>query len=412
MQQPIIRDGAVTIVGASLAGLRCAETLRAEGFVGTISLVGGEHYLPYDRPPLTKQFLTGKWDVERLSLLSEEKSAQLGLDLRLGTWATGFDADAKRLELSTGDQVVSDAVVIATGAHLRHLPGTETMPGVHSVRTLDDAVRLKAAFEELEPASRVVFVGAGFIGQEVATYAATLGHSVTLLEGAALPLERIVGGTVAALLNNLHAGSGVDLRTNVTVDGISPARDGARAGVVRIAGAADVVADLIVVGIGVVPSTSWLEGSGLDIDNGVVTDERLLAAPGVLAAGDVARFRWLGAGRDELVRIEHWQMAVDHGVYAARVLLAGAQAAPVFDAVPYFWSDVWGKKIQVLGHPAATDDVVILQEPDAEGRLLAAFHNGSILTGVLGVSKPRQLMAFRPLLAAGATMNEALAVEI
>ena len=389
MQHPIDSNGSVAIVGASLAGLRCAETLRAEGFKGTISLIGDELHRPYDRPPLTKQLLNGKWDAERISLLSGDKEAELG-----------------------GSSIAADAVVIATGASLRRLPGTESMAGVHAVRTLDDALRLKEALDALEPESRVVLVGAGFIGQEVATHAAALGHKVTLLEGAPLPLERIVGTEVAEHLVRLHQGSGAELVTEVMVTGIEPPRDGARAGVVGIEAGEDLLADLIVVGIGVAPATAWLEGSGLTIDNGVVTDERLVAAPGILAAGDVARFRWLGAGHDEQVRIEHWQIAVDHGVHAARVLLAGTSAAPVFDAVPYFWSDVWGKKIQVLGHPSPSDSVVMVQAPDEEGRLLALFHHGSFLTGVLGVSKPRQLMAFRPLLARGSTIDDALAVEL
>ena len=412
MQHPIDTNGSVAIVGASLAGLRCAETLRAEGFKGTISLIGDEVHRPYDRPPLTKQLLNGKWDAERISLLSGDKEAELGLDLRLGIRATGLEASTRSVELADGSSIAADAVVIATGASLRRLPGTESMAGVHAVRTLDDALRLKEALDALEPESRVVLVGAGFIGQEVATHAAALGHKVTLLEGAPLPLERIVGTEVAEHLVRLHQGSGAKLVTDVMVTGIEPPRDGARAGVVGIEAGEDLLADLIVVGIGVAPATAWLEGSGLTIDNGVVTDERLVAAPGILAAGDVARFRWLGAGHDEQVRIEHWQIAVDHGVHAARVLLAGTSAAPVFDAVPYFWSDVWGKKVQVLGHPSPSDSVVMVQAPDEEGRLLALFHHGSFLTGVLGVSKPRQLMAFRPLLARGSTIDDALAVEL
>lgn len=412
MQHPIDTDGSVVIVGASLAGLRCAETLRADGFKGTISLIGDEAHRPYDRPPLTKQLLSGKWDAARISLLSAEKETDLGLDLRLGVRATGLEVGTKSVELSDGGTIAGDAVVLATGATLRRLPKTAELSGVYSVRTLDDALALKAALDVLEPASRVILIGAGFIGQEVATHAAALGHIVTLLEGATLPLERIVGPQVAEHLVELHRPSGAELQTDVRVTGIEPPRDGALAGVVKIADGQDLLADLIVVGIGVEPATSWLEQSDLHLDDGVVTDERLVAAPGILAVGDVARFRWLGAGHDEQVRIEHWQIAVDHGVHAARVLLAGTNAAPVFDAVPYFWSDVWGKKIQVLGHPSPTDSVVMAQSPDEEGRLLALYHHGSFLTGVLGVSRPRQLMAFRPLLARGSTIDDAVNVEL
>jgi NADPH-dependent 2,4-dienoyl-CoA reductase/sulfur reductase-like enzyme len=264
----------------------------------------------------------------------------------------------------------------------------------------------------LEVPGRVVLIGAGFIGQEVATEAVNRGHKVTILEGLDVPLSPIVGEPVAELLLTLSEPTGVELRCGVKVSGIEGPRDGAAAGWVAVEGGELVPADLIVVGIGVVPSTGWLEGSGLTIDNGVVCDEHLFAAPGIVAAGDVARFRWLGAGHDETVRIEHWQMAADHGAHAAKALLGGPHNAPVFQAIPYFWSDQWGKKIQVLGHPSADDTAEIVVAPDEEGRFLALFHEGSFLTGVLGVSKARQLMAYRALLARGATIDDALSVEI
>ncbi len=404
-------DGSVTIVGASLAGLRCAETLRQHGFTGRISLVGDEAHGPYDRPPLSKQVLAGTWPVERVVLADEEKLAGLSLDLHLGIRATALDSEAREVTLADGSTLRSDAVVVATGAALRRLPGTEALEGVHGLRTLDDAVSLRDNLASLAPSSRVVLIGAGFIGQEVATAAASMGHQVTILEGLELPLSPIVGEPVAELLLELHRSSGVTLWTGVKVSGIEGPRDGAKAGWVVIDGQAPIAADLIVVGIGVTPATGWLEGSGLELDDGVVTDEHLFAAPGIAAIGDVARFRWLGSGHDELVRIEHWQMAVDHGVHAAKALLLGRAAAPVFDAVPYFWSDQWGKKIQVLGHPGALDTVEVVLPPDEEGRFLALFHSGEFLTGALAVSKPRQLMGYRALLARGATIDEALQVE-
>ena len=412
MTHALTPDATVTIVGASLAGLRCAEALRADGFAGTITLVGEERHLPYDRPPLSKQFLTGAWDEDRISLVKAEKHDPMGLDLRLGVRATGLDVEARRVMLADGTVLEADAVVIATGAGLRRLPGTEGRRHVHGVRTLDDAAALRDDLAGLEPESRVVLIGAGFIGQEVATAATAAGHRVTILEGADLPLRPIVGEQVAQMLFGLHHASGAELRCGVTVTGIAPPSPGARAGSVEIVGADPVPADLIVVGIGVSPSTGWLESSSLALDNGVVTDERLIAAPGILAIGDVARFRWLGAGHDEMVRIEHWQTAADHGAHAAKVLLAGGPLAPVFAAVPYFWSDQWGKKIQVLGHPGVEDEVAVLMAPDDEGRFRVAFHAGEFLTGVLAVSKPRQLMAFRTMLGEGATIDQARAVEL
>jgi len=412
MQHALTPTSAVTIVGASLAGLRCAEALRADGFTGAITLVGDERHLPYDRPPLSKQFLTGAWDEQRISLYKPDRHDALGIDLRLGVRAVSLDIEARCVELADGTRLEGDAVVIATGAGLRRLPGTEGRPHLHGVRTLDDAAALRDDLAGLAPGSRVVLIGAGFIGQEVATAAAAAGHRVVILEGADLPLRPIVGEEVATMLLALHESSGVALRTGVTVTGIGAPTPEAPAGTVEIEGEEAVPADLIVVGIGVTPNTSWLDGSALTIDNGVVTDERLIAAPGILAIGDVARFRWLGAGHDEQVRIEHWQTAADHAVHAAKVLLAGRPLAPVFAAVPYFWSDQWGKKVQVLGHPGADDDVAVLMAPDDEGRFLVAFHAGEFLTGVLAVSRPRQLMAFRGLLGDGATIDQARAVEL
>ena len=412
MGEPLKVDGSVTIVGASLAGLRSAEALRREGFAGEITLVGEERHLPYDRPPLSKQLLSGTWPTEKIVLGDADKLAELGLSLKLGRRASSLESESRRVTLDDGEQISADAVVIATGAALRRLPGTEGLEHVHGLRGLDDALALKADLDALAPASRVVIIGAGFIGQEVATEVVARGHRVTILEGLELPLSPIVGEPVAELLLGLSASQDVELRSGVLVSGIEGPRDGAAAGWVGIEGAEPLPADLIVVGIGVTPSTGWLEGSGLSIDNGVVCDEHLFAAPGIVAAGDVARFRWLGAGHDESVRIEHWQMAVDHGAQAAKALLGGPHNAPVLDTVPYFWSDQWGKKIQVIGHPSADDAAELVLAPDEEGRFLVLYHEGSFLTGVLAVSRPRQLMAFRALLHRGATIDDALTVEL
>jgi 3-phenylpropionate/trans-cinnamate dioxygenase ferredoxin reductase subunit len=412
MKEPLKVDGAVTIVGASLAGLRSAEALRREGFAGTITMIGDEVHHPYDRPPLSKQLLSGEWSVDKIVLGDATKLSELGITARLGQRATGLDAEAKRVTLADGTQVEGDAVVIATGAALRRLPGSEGLEHVHGLRTLDDALALRGDLDALEPGSRVVLIGAGFIGQEVATEAHRRGHKVTILEMLEVPLSPIVGEPVAELLLGLSAAQDVELRCSVRVSGIEAPRDGAIAGRVGIEGGEPIPADLIVFGIGVVPHTDWLEGSGLGIDGGVLCDEHLFAAPGIVAAGDVARFRWLGSGHDEVVRIEHWQMAADHGAHVAKALLGGPHNAPVFDAVPYFWSDQWGKKIQVLGHPAASDTAEVVLVPDEEGRFVALFHEGSFLTGAIGVSRPRQLMAFRPLLARGATIDDALEVSL
>jgi len=411
MTEQLARDGRVTIVGASLAGLRSAEALRREGFIGSITLVGDEPYTPYDRPPLSKQVLSGAWEPSKIVLADNDKLQALDVTTHFGMRATSLDVEGKQVTLDDGSVLDADAVVLATGAQLRRLPGTDSLEHVHGLRTLDDALSLKADLDALDPGSRVVFIGAGFIGQEVATAAAAMGHVVTVLEGLEVPLSPIVGLEVGTLLENLWPLEGVARLTSVKVTGIEAPSEGARAGIVALESGERVLADLIVVGIGVVPATDWLTSSSLTIDNGIVCDERLFAAPGVVAAGDVARFRWVSGGHDEQIRIEHWQMAVDHGAQSAKSLLGGKDA-PVFEAVPYFWSDVWGKKIQVLGHPSGSDDVHVVVPPDEEGRFLALFHQGAFFTGVLGVSKPRQLMAYRSLLQAGATIDDARAVEL
>jgi len=411
VNEPLQSDGSVSIVGASLAGLRAAESLRREGFNGTITMIGDEPHHPYDRPPLSKQILSGTWETEKITLASSEKLSELSIDARLGVRATSLDVEERTITLADDSSITSDAVVLATGASLRALPGADASARVHGLRSLDDALDLRSDLDALDPPAQVVVIGAGFIGQEVATEAVKRGHSVTILEWLDVPLSPIVGVTVGEMLGELSASLGIEMRCGVRVAGIGPPRPGANAGVVDLEGGEQVPADLIVVGIGVIPSTGWLEGSGLTLEGGIVCDERLFCAPGIVAAGDVARFHWLGAGRDEMVRIEHWQMAADHGAHVAKSLLGGRRDAPVFEAVPYFWSDQWGKKIQVLGHPSAGDEVEVVLAPDEEGRFVVVFHEGDFLTGVLGVSRPRQLMAFRSLLAKGSTMAEATALS-
>jgi NADPH-dependent 2,4-dienoyl-CoA reductase/sulfur reductase-like enzyme len=408
VNEAIRPDGSVVIVGASLGGLRTAEALRRDGFEGSIALVGAESHPPYDRPPLSKQVLSGAWEREKAVLADLDKLAGLGVSAHLGVAAVGLDPATRTVRLADGSSLAGDAVVIATGCALRRLPGTESMPHVHGLRTLDDADALKADLDALESGARALMIGAGFIGQEVATEAHRRGLEVTILEGLDVPLSPIVGPEVGAQLRSLIPAE-VALRTGVRVAGVEE-RAGVRAGVVRLESGEELAADVIVVGIGVVPNVGWLEGSGLELDNGVVCDERLFAAPGILAVGDVARFRWTSGGHDEQVRIEHWQVAVDHALQASRSILEGDAGAPL-DLVPYFWSDIWGRKVQVLGHPSGTDEAEVVIEPDEQGRFLALFGRGTALSAVLGVGKPAQLMRYRELLAAGADLAAARAVS-
>jgi 3-phenylpropionate/trans-cinnamate dioxygenase ferredoxin reductase subunit len=391
----------VAVVGASLAGLRAAEELRAQGYDGRITVVGDEVHLPYDRPPLSKQVLAGDWEAERLALEvgAEGGIEALDVEWRLGTVATGLDLDTRTVSVAGGEPVPFDGLVIATGATPRRLPGTEHLSGVHTLRTLDDCLDVRGALDA--GPRRVVVVGGGFIGAEVAATCRARGAEVTLLEALPVPLGRALGDEIGAVMADLHRDNGVDVRLGVGVEGL----DGTgRVESVRLADGSVVPADLVVVGIGVVPNTAWLEGSGLTLENGVVCDDTTLAAPGVVAAGDVARWRSRRFG--ELMRIEHWDNAITMGAHAARRLLG--QAEP-YDPVPWFWSDQYDRKIQLAGRSADTDEVRIVDGSTDERRFVALYRRGDRITGVLAMNRPRPLLMYRQLIERGASWDEALA---
>jgi 3-phenylpropionate/trans-cinnamate dioxygenase ferredoxin reductase component len=407
----IASDDAVVVVGASLAGWRAVETLRAEGFEGDITLVGEELHLPYDRPPLSKQVLAGTWPPERVVLADRHRSSALRVHEVLGHRAVRLDAAARQIEIDDGTLLAGDAMVLATGASPRRLPGTEGLgqhDGLFTLRTLDDSLALRAALTERE-SCRVVVIGAGFIGAEVASTCAALGCQVTVLEAMEIPLANVLGPQIGAYCATLHADHDVDLRTGAGVAGIQRA-EGAHGGlVVALSGGDSIEAHVVVVGIGVLPSVGWLDASGLTVENGVVCDDRLFAAEGIVAAGDMARWNWRHDGREELIRIEHWQLAAEAGVAAARSLLAGRADAVPFNPIPYFWSDQFDIRFQVLGNPGGTDDVKIVEGSLEEGKFVALFGREGRLRAVMAIGKPRQLMGFRPLLEAGSSWDDALA---
>jgi NADPH-dependent 2,4-dienoyl-CoA reductase/sulfur reductase-like enzyme len=392
---------AVTIVGASLAGYRAAETLRRDGFEGRISLIGDEHHAPYDRPPLSKKYLAGDLDDDRLALTTAEKLADLQLDLRLGCSATGLDVAGRTLEVG-GVAEPFDGLVIATGTRCRTLPGTAGLAGVHTLRTRDDAEAIRDALAN--GARRVVVVGAGFIGAEVASTAIGRGAEVTMVEALEAPFGRVLGVEMGAVMADVHRRHGVDLRTGVGVDEVLG--DDRLAGV-RLADGATLEADLLVVGIGVVPNTDWLEGSGLTLDDGVVCDETCLAAPDVAAAGDVAR--WPNPRYGEVMRVEHWDNAVQQGVHAARRLLQSDEEATPYAPVPWFWTDQYDRKVQLAGRPHTDDEVRVVAGSTAEHRFAAFYGRDGRFTAALGMNRPRQVMQSKGLLDAGASWDEALA---
>jgi NADPH-dependent 2,4-dienoyl-CoA reductase/sulfur reductase-like enzyme len=404
----------VIVVGASLAGWRATEALRTEGFTGKITLLGEEPHLPYDRPPLSKQVLAGTWPAEKAVLADKKRSSELQVHEVLGRRAVRLDVGDRAVETDDGTVLSADGVVLATGAAPRRLPGTGSLTprdGLFTLRTLDDSLALRAAVTAVE-AARVVVIGAGFIGSEVASTCATLGCRVTVLEIMDIPLANVLGPLVGNHCASLHGANGVELRAGVKVAAIDKVDDGgdARLGLaVRLVDGEVLEADVVVVGIGVAPSTQWLEGSDLELDDGVVCDDSLHVAEGIVAAGDMARWLWRHDQFEEFVRIEHWEVAANAGLAAARSLLAGRKDASAFTPVPYFWSDQYGIRFQVLGNPGGEDDVEVVEGSFEEGKFVALYGRAGRLRAVFAIGKPRQLMGYRPLLQAGCSWDDALA---
>jgi len=392
----------VVIVGASLAGVRCAEALRSQGYAGRLVLVGAESRIPYDRPPLSKEVLRGARDEQSLSLVKPEAFAALALDLRLGCAAASLDLAARTVRLESGEPLGFDGLVIATGASPRRLPATPPLSGIHVLRTLDDCLRLRG---ELERGPRVAVVGAGFIGAEVAATCRQRGLEVTLLETLPVPLAAAVPAAIGETLAAIHRDAGVTLRCGVRVSGFA---GGARVEGVRLDDGSLIPADVVVVGIGVTPETRWLEGSGLPLGDGVLCDETLAAgAPGVVAAGDVAR--WHNPLFGESMRIEHWTNAVEQAGAAAERLLAGPAAGKPFAPVPFVWSDQYDRKIQMAGRVGPQDEMRIVHGTLAERRFLALFGRAGRLVGALAMNRPRQLVACRKQIREGRRFEDAVA---
>jgi NADPH-dependent 2,4-dienoyl-CoA reductase/sulfur reductase-like enzyme len=364
---------------------------------------------PYDRPPLSKQVLTGEWDPEKILLPAGKED--LGLDFRLGTRASSLDLGSRLLTVDGpaghSESISFDSLVIASGAAARRLPNSEGIAGVHVVRTLADSLALRAELDA-NP-SRVVVIGAGFIGGEVTSSCRKRGLDVTLVEALPLPLERILGAEMGAVCAEVHIQNGVDLRL---ATGVSKLETVVVDGVERVVGVSltdgtTVEAEVVVVGIGVTLNTGWLEGSGITLDDGVVCDNTLLAAPGVVAAGDIARYPSARFGR--MLRIEHWETAIAGGEAAAKRLLAEAsgEAPAVFDPVPWFWSDQYDRKIQLAGRPMPTDECVVVHGSTEDFRFVALYGDGDRFTGVLGMNRPRHVIQLRALLEEGASFSEA-----
>ncbi|ELS51125.1 putative FAD-dependent pyridine nucleotide-disulfide oxidoreductase [Streptomyces viridochromogenes Tue57] len=359
----------MVVVGASPAGLAAAETLRREGHTGPLTLIGDEPAAPYDRPPLSKEILSGTWTPDRLPLRTPADLGALGLDTRYGHEAIGTDIAARTVLLSDGSEVPYDGLIVATGVRPRRLPGTPA----HVLRTLDDALALK---DRLGPGRTLAVVGAGFLGAEAASVAAGLGTHVTLLEPAPVPLAHAVGEDVGRILAQVHSDHGVDLRTGTGVSEVVP-------GGVRLSDGSLIEADTVLAAVGSLPNTEWLTGSGLTFEDGLVCDEFCAAAPGVYGAGDVAR--WHNPLFGTSMRIEHRTNAAEQGMAAARNLL-GAQRP--FAPVPYFWSDQYDMKIRAYGYLRGHDEMRIAEGSLEERKFTAVYRTRDRLTGVLTLGMP------------------------
>lgn len=380
----------IVVVGASLAGLRTVEALRRGGFAGELTLVGEERDAPYDRPPLSKEFLAGRVDAAAMALRRAESFDQLSVTLRLGSPATGLDVEEGIVYLGL-ERIPFDALVIATGCSARRLPMIRELVGVHTIRTLSDAIRLRA---ELSTAASLVIVGAGFIGSEVASVARASDIQVTVLEALEQPLMRALGKEVGAVCGDLHRTNGTHLRCGVKVVGVE-GED--RVTGVRLDGGEVVPADVVLVAAGTVPGTDWLAGSGLTIADGVVCDAGLRAhGSNVFAVGDVAR--WPNATTGLNARVEHWTNAGEQAMAVARALLAGGDATP-HASVPYFWSDQYGIRMQFVGASQACDEVRIVHRGPGH-EILAAYRSGQRLAGVFSIGLVRPVMRARALIAA------------
>jgi 3-phenylpropionate/trans-cinnamate dioxygenase ferredoxin reductase subunit len=370
------RSETYVVVGAGLAGAKGAEALREHGFDGRVVLLGAEDHRPYERPPLSKDYLMGKAEREKAFVHPQGWYAEHEVDLRPRTEVTAIDRGAHEVVTATGDRLVYDKLLLATGASPRRLNvhGAD-LDVVAYLRSIDDSERIKAA---LQPDARIAIIGGGWIGLEVAAAARAAGAQVTALEGAAQPLLRVLGLEVATVFADLHRARGVDLRCEISVTGIETDGDGSA--VVRLGDGDGVAADLVVVGVGIAPNTALAEAAGLKVDNGVVVDEHLRSSDAdIFAAGDVANAYHPVLRRH--LRVEHWANALHQPDVAARSML-GQDAS--YDRMPYFFTDQYDLGMEYFGHADPDDYDEVVVRGDVAGLAFAAFwlHDGHVLAGM------------------------------
>lgn len=387
-------DHGVVVIGAGLGGLRTVERLRSNGFPGPITLVGAERHAPYDRPPLTKQVLRGERDSTTLRADLDDLDARL----LLGRRATALDPAARGVVLDDGSALRYDSIVLAPGGRARPLPGAAPRTGLHVIRTIDDALALRAA---VSPGSKVVVAGGGFIGCEVAASLRAADVRVDLVEALPHPLARVLGEEGGRCAEELLVRHGVRVRTGL---GVREVLGADRVTGVTLTDGTELPADQVVAGIGLVPELDWLDSSGIEVDDGIVCDAAgRTSVPNVYAVGDAARWRHPGLGEHR--RVEHWTSTVDQAGTVAAVLTGRTDAQ--LDEVPYFWSDQFGVKIQALGF-VDPGDTAHRVEPG--GRTVLLYVRSGVLRAVVGFSAAKQVMRLRPLIAAGASLDDAVSL--
>jgi NADPH-dependent 2,4-dienoyl-CoA reductase/sulfur reductase-like enzyme len=391
----------IAVVGASLGGLRSAEFIRRAKFDGELVLIGDEQHLPYDRPPLSKEVLRGEWGQDRIALRRQSYD-DLNVELVLGRRATTLDTDAREVWLEGGDVVSFDGLVIATGGDVRTLPNQPQLEGIYTLRSLDDALAIRAA---LASQPRVAVIGAGFIGAEVAASARQLALDVTMIEALETPLARSLGQRLGGLVQKAQERRGIRVLCGRKVERFEGTE---RVRALVLDDGTEVECEVVVVGVGMTPSVSWLEGSGVELEDGVRCNETLATSvPGIVAVGDVAN--WYNPLFEERMRVEHWTNAVEQARHAVGTLLAAPGQAKPFESVPMFWSDQFDIKIQGVGRPLPTDELIMTGSPQGE-KLVALYGRAGRLVGAVAFNQPPKLIQLRMLIAKRGGVDEALKI--
>jgi 3-phenylpropionate/trans-cinnamate dioxygenase ferredoxin reductase subunit len=395
----------VTIIGGGLGGVRTVQSLRRHGFTGSITLLAAEPHLPYDRPPLSKKVITGEVEAHEIRLCDRDQLDKLSVDLRTESRATGLDTETKQVVLSDGTEHAYRRLVIATGARPKLLPGQPALDHVFVLRTIDDGLRLRDA---AKGAKHACVIGGGVLGAEIAASLRFHRIDVTIIDVADGLLSRTLGtSAVAARLLQLHEDAGVTVRLNTGVHSLAGTR--AVTGV-RLTDGSTLAADLVVVARGVSPDTGWLAGSGLELDDGIVTDEQLrTSSPDVFAVGDIVRV--LDQKRGTRERAEHWTSAVDQADVVARNLIGGADGQlSAYVPAPYVWSDQHGERIQTIGSVLGAELEEVVRHPQQPQRLLSLFGIGGVFTGAAAIGMPRPIAQLRGMLAGRASFSDAVSL--